>query len=205
MAFDIHNLKMGRERGIFRNHRWNYETTDSQATMNTAGYFNGLAALGGQIGDEIYATVWDSAVPAGPHPVPGSSVIDARVLLIVNAISAGGVVDVANGDAYVFDSTPPIGYAVAFHAGSYSIATTAATARVDITGAEVGAAYALSIASSGGGTPVTATGTVASGTFNITPLDLHLLTAGTLTATLTLTDTVGNVGSPVTGTATLGA
>jgi hypothetical protein len=104
MAFVPANLKMGEEFGIFRNHVWAYETTDSQATMNSANYFDGAAAKGMQIGDEVYATIWTSAVPTGGHPVPGTSAITGRIRFIVNAIAAGDPatahIDVADGDAY---------------------------------------------------------------------------------------------------------
>lgn len=109
MSVNLDNITMGREFGVFRNHQWHYETTDTQATMNTANYFDGLAARGAQIGDEIYATVWTSAVPTGGHPVPGTSAISARIRFMINAIAAGDPatahIDVADGDAYTMTDT----------------------------------------------------------------------------------------------------
>lgn len=109
MALELANLKMGEEFGIFRNHRWYYETLDNQAAQNSAGYFTGAAARGMQIGDEIIATVWTTAVPTGGHPVPGSSAITARIRHIVVSIAAGdaetAAVDVADGDAYTMTDT----------------------------------------------------------------------------------------------------
>lgn len=109
MAFNIANIQMGPEVGIFRNHIWYYETTDAIATINTAGYFNGLAARGAQIGDEIIVTQWTSAVPTGGHPVPGTSAITAKVRTYINAIAAGdpatAAIDIADGDAYTATDT----------------------------------------------------------------------------------------------------
>lgn len=107
MAFDITNFKMGEEFGIFRNHHWYYETTDSQATMNTAGYFSAAQATyerGVQPGDEIYATIWTTAVPTGPKIAP-TDVPAGRIRFLVNSVSAAGVIDVADGDAYTVTDT----------------------------------------------------------------------------------------------------
>lgn len=99
MAFNIANFKQGREFGIYRNHEWYFDLiTDDAAAMNTSGYFNGIAAYGAQIGDEIVATVWTTALPVGGHPAP-TDVIVSRTRFVVVQISAAGVVDVSNGDA----------------------------------------------------------------------------------------------------------
>lgn len=98
------------------------------------------------------------------------------------------------------DTVSPAGYAVAFTTSPVNAANQAAAA-FQMTGAEVGAGFSYSITSSGGGTPVTGTGTVATATQNVTGLDLSALADGTLTVSLTLTDTAGNAGTAVTGTA----
>lgn len=109
MALNLDNLKMGEEFGIFRNHRWAYETLDAIATVNTSGYFTGAAARGLQIGDEIVVTQWNTAIPTGGHPVNGSSAITARNRCIVISIAAGDLesaaVDIADGDAYTMTDT----------------------------------------------------------------------------------------------------
>lgn len=89
--------------GIFKNTRWSYETLDTVATMNTAGYFsnanNSTNKRRVQIGDEILATVWTTAVPAGGHPVE-TDVIAARALMVVVQVDDDtGVIDVADGDS----------------------------------------------------------------------------------------------------------
>jgi hypothetical protein len=58
-----------------------YKTADTQATVNTAAYFNSIASLL-KVGDIIF--VYDSTTPS-------------LVLTYVNAVSAAGVVDIADG------------------------------------------------------------------------------------------------------------
>jgi len=60
---------------------YSYKTADTQATVNTAGYFNSIASLL-KVGDIIF--VYDSTTPS-------------LVLTYVNAVSAAGVVDIADG------------------------------------------------------------------------------------------------------------
>ncbi|MGL4443246.1 MAG: hypothetical protein ACRCU1_06460 [Alsobacter sp.] len=105
--------------------------------------------------------------------------------------------------ASIGDTAGPSGYGVNIVAASYQLGVDANAVAVNLTTAEVGATYALSITSSGGGTPVTRTGTIATATTNLTAIDCSGLTAGTLTASLVLTDSHGNAGAAVTDTATL--
>ncbi len=60
---------------------YSYKTADTQATVNTAGYFNSIASLL-KVGDIIF--VYDSTTPS-------------LVLTYVNAVSSAGVVDIADG------------------------------------------------------------------------------------------------------------
>jgi hypothetical protein len=60
---------------------YSYKTADTQATVNTAAYFNSIASLL-KVGDIIF--VYDSTTPS-------------LVLTYVNAVSAAGVVDIADG------------------------------------------------------------------------------------------------------------
>lgn len=105
----------------------------------------------------------------------------------------------------ISDSTAPSGYAIVFTADSYTEGTDDSSVSLDVTGAEVGATWALTISSSGGGTNVTDNGTVSTASFTISGKDLTALNPGTLTASLVLTDTAANEGSPATDTATLSA
>jgi hypothetical protein len=82
MAFAMTGLtaigqsKRGNAPGLFL-----YKTADTQATVNTAGYFNSIASLL-TVGDVIF--VYDSTTPS-------------LVITYVNAVSGAGVVDIADG------------------------------------------------------------------------------------------------------------
>jgi hypothetical protein len=82
MAFAMTGLtaigqsKRGNAPGLFL-----YKTADTQATVNTVGYFNSIASLL-TVGDVIF--VYDSTTPR-------------LVITYVNAVSAAGVVDIADG------------------------------------------------------------------------------------------------------------
>jgi len=72
----IGQSKRGNAPGLFL-----YKTADTQATVNTVGYFNSIASLL-TVGDVIF--VYDSTTPS-------------LVITYVNAVSAAGVVDIADG------------------------------------------------------------------------------------------------------------
>mgnify|MGYP001458125118 CR=1 FL=1 len=102
-AYNNDHLVADYQFGIYKNTRWSYETLDDVATMNTAGYFSAANNTTNkrrvQIGDEILATVWTTALPAGGHPVE-TDVIAARALLVVVQVDDDtGVIDVSNGDS----------------------------------------------------------------------------------------------------------
>ncbi|MDD4271818.1 MAG: Ig-like domain-containing protein [Patescibacteria group bacterium] len=67
---------------------------------------------------------------------------------------------------------------------------------------ESGTTYNYSIEDASPGSPVTGTGTLTGGDQTITSIDVSSLDNGTLTASVTLTDTAGNVGPAGTDTAT---
>ena len=60
---------------------YSYRTADTQATVNTAGYFNSVSSLL-KVGDVLF--VYDSTTPS-------------LVLTYVNQVTAAGVVDIADG------------------------------------------------------------------------------------------------------------
>ena len=95
----------------------------------------------------------------------------------------------------------PAGYSVAFTTAPLTLANVGAAA-FDLTSAEVGDTYNYSITSSGGGTPVTGTGTVTAATMNFTGLDLSALPDGTITLSLTLTNALSVTGAAATDTTT---
>ena len=60
---------------------YSYKTADTQATVNTAGYFNSIATLL-KVGDILF--IYDTTTPS-------------LVLTYVNQVTAAGVVDIADG------------------------------------------------------------------------------------------------------------
>lgn len=117
-------------------------------------------------------------------------------LQIPAAVATGG--DNPNGSSnpttVIFDSEAPSGYSTSFLVAPID------DAGFEIGNAEVGASYSFTIGSSGGGTPVTGSGTVGSIQQQVTGLDLSGLGDGTLTLSVTLSDALGNTGAPVTAT-----
>ena len=99
----------------------------------------------------------------------------------------------------VLDSTPPSGYTVSIDQAGIDNDNDDALS-FTFAAAEVGATYDYSISSSGGGTPVTDTGTISTATDQITGIDVTALPDGTLTLAVTLTDPVGNEGEETTDT-----
>lgn len=101
----------------------------------------------------------------------------------------------------VGDVVAPAGYGVAFTTDPVYSGNVAAAA-FDITSAEVGSTYNYTISSSGGPATVTGSGTIAGATESVTGVDVSTLADGTLTVSVTLTDTASNVGGATTDTAT---
>ncbi len=101
--------------------------------------------------------------------------------------------------ALVIDTTAPSGYTVALDQGLINDGNKTA-ASLTFASAEVGTSYSYTLSSSGGGSPVTGNGTIATATDQITSLDVSGLSDGTLTLSVTLTDNAGNSGSAATDT-----
>ncbi|WP_421906331.1 Ig-like domain-containing protein [Mameliella sp.] len=95
------------------------------------------------------------------------------------------------------DTLAPSGYTATLDDDPVNVANETATG-FTFAGAEVGATYAFTITSDGGGAPVTGTGTIATATDQVTGLDLSGLSDGTLTLTVALTDPAGNTGPDAT-------
>lgn len=101
------------------------------------------------------------------------------------------------------DTIDPAGYSIAFGAASYTLGSDADEVDLEVADCDVGDTYALRITSSGGAGAVTGEGTIAADPHAIEGMDLSTLPAGTLTASLILTDPFGNAGDAATDTATL--
>ncbi|MCG8474638.1 MAG: hypothetical protein MI784_04060, partial [Cytophagales bacterium] len=113
-----------------------------------------------------------------------------------NSLTGG---EPATDETYTVDNTAPSGYSVTIDQSPVNAGNDNAVS-FTFAGAETGATYNYSFSSSGGGTPVTSSGTVASATETISGIDLSSLSEGTLTLSVTLTDPAGNAGSAATDT-----
>ncbi|WP_196766486.1 Ig-like domain-containing protein, partial [Pseudoalteromonas luteoviolacea] len=100
------------------------------------------------------------------------------------------------------DTKAPTGHSVSLGDTLYSN-TEKTAASFSFSSAEVGATYSYTISSSNGGTSATGNGTVTSASQTISNIDLSALNDGTLTLSVTLTDTVGNAATAVTATSEL--
>ncbi|MCG8475423.1 MAG: hypothetical protein MI784_08120, partial [Cytophagales bacterium] len=116
--------------------------------------------------------------------------------LASNALPSG---EPSTDEAYTLDNTAPSGYSITIDQSPINAGNETAVS-FTFAGAETGATYNYSFSSSGGGTPVTSSGTVASATETISGIDVSGLTDGTLTLSVTLTDPAGNAGSAATDT-----
>lgn len=130
-----------------------------------------------------------------------SGLLPGTLTLAVTVSTAAGGTGAPRQATVSFDGLPPSGYAVSF-ADTPVNAGNAANTGIAIAGGEVGSGYAYAITSSGGGTPVTGSGTLGADPESVTGLDLTGLADGTLTVSVTLTDSLGNAGTPVTATVT---
>ncbi|OFW88441.1 MAG: hypothetical protein A3J37_02580 [Alphaproteobacteria bacterium RIFCSPHIGHO2_12_FULL_45_9] len=97
------------------------------------------------------------------------------------------------------DVIAPSGYTAAFTTSPINDSNVTAAA-FTISSAEVGATYSYTISSSGGGANVTGNGTVSTTTQPVTGINLTGLADGTLTVSVTLTDSSSNAGTAVTNT-----
>src|SRR5690606_18562055 len=116
--------------------------------------------------------------------------------------AAGNTSVYSDAVTVVIDATAPDGHSVSFDDDAIN-ATEAASIGFSFSGAEVGAAYSYMITSSGAGTPVTGTGTLATATDPIGGIDVSGLPDGTLTLSVMVMDAAGNNAGAVTDAAIL--
>ncbi|WP_312159810.1 S-layer homology domain-containing protein [Oscillibacter sp.] len=128
-----------------------------------------------------------------------TSLPDGTLTLSVTLTDVAANTGTAAMDTISKDATAPVGYSVSIDQGSINNANQTAMS-FTFAGAEVGAAYNYTISSSGGAGSVTGNGAIAGATQQITGIDTTALPDGTLTLSVTLTDTVGNIGAAVTDT-----
>lgn len=112
--------------------------------------------------------------------------------------TAGNNYGINNKNSWNFTTTdpnPPSGYTVSIDQ-PYINNNNKTNMSFTFAGAEVGTTYNYTLTSSGGGTPVTGSGTINSATQQVTGVTTFGLNEGTLTLSVTLTDPALNVGTP---------
>ena len=103
----------------------------------------------------------------------------------------------------VYDATAPSGYSVSVDQ-PYANAANKTAMSFTFAGAEVdtptAATYSYTVSSSGGGTPVTGSGSITAASQQVTGVNVSTLPDGTLTLSVKLTDPAGNQGAAATAT-----
>jgi large repetitive protein len=188
MTITIQNLRDGSAEQL---------QADTSGTSITSTYADGVLTLSGVADVSTYQTVLRSITYGDTASSP---TIAARTISVV--VNDGTFSSVAaTSSLTLIKGTAPSGYSITANQITLN-STTAASAGFAFTNAEVGATYAYSISSSGGGTPVTGGGAVTSATQNVAGINVSSLTDGTLTFSVTLTNGVG-AGQPASATNTL--
>jgi hypothetical protein len=104
-----------------------------------------------------------------------------------------------NTSGVIVNAAIPSGYSVAYGADTLTNVNKANLSFI-ITSPKVNRTYNYSITSSGGGSPLTGSGTLTISPFTIGSLDVSGLPDGLLTLSLTLTDSLGGIGLAATDT-----
>ncbi|MEZ5752171.1 MAG: Ig-like domain-containing protein, partial [Paracoccaceae bacterium] len=125
-----------------------------------------------------------------------TSLSDGPVQITASVSNRGDDAQALATMALIKDTSAPAGHSVAFGPDRVN-AGSAQGLGFALSGAEVGASFAWSITSTGGGAPITGTGTVSNATDQITGIDASGLGDGTLTLSVVLTDAAGNPSAPV--------
>jgi cyclophilin family peptidyl-prolyl cis-trans isomerase len=133
-----------------------------------------------------------------------STLPDGTLTYNVTLTDTAGNKGVAAVATASLDQTAPQGYTITADEASLNNST-APAAGFTFVGAEVGATYKYTVTSDGnsGATSVTGSGTVNSQTQDVNDINVVSLPNGTLTYSVTLTDTAGNEGAAAKATATL--
>lgn len=162
-----------------------------------AGYSYTISSSGG--GTNVTGTGTISTATQNFSGLNLSGLNDGTLTVSMTLTDAAGNAGSAVTATVNKDVGAPTGYAVAFTTSPVNVAN-ASAASFQFSAAEIGATYSYTITSSGGGTPVTGSGTIATATDTISGINLSALVDGTLTVSVTLTDTSSNAGTAVTNT-----
>lgn len=190
-----------------------YGVAFNPATLNSSGATaGGFTFSAAEVGATYNYTFSDGA----SHTVTGSGTVssatqtvgsinlssldDGAVSLSVTLTDTAGNTGTAATASSSKDVSAPAGYSVSF-VPSYINAGNVSAGSFIFAAAEVGTTYSYTISDTASHS-VTATGTIATATDTISAIDLSTLTDGTLTLSVTLTDSLSNAGSATTATIT---
>jgi len=130
----------------------------------------------------------------------GDGTINISISAGTSSDTAGNLdVGAGPGADFTVDATAPSGYTVSVDQTAINSGNVSAFS-FTFTGAEVGSTYNYTISSSGGGTNATGSGTVTAADETISGINVSGPNDGTLTLSVTLTDTGGNTGPAATDT-----
>ncbi|WP_101749394.1 gliding motility-associated C-terminal domain-containing protein [Flagellimonas pacifica] len=133
---------------------------------------------------------------------PDDANADNEYEITLRATDSGGTTDqTITVKVTNVDDTPPSGYTVSINQSDIDTSNEGAIS-FTFASAEIGATYNYTFSSDGGGTNVTGTGTIVSATDQISNIDLSGLGDGTITLSVTLTDTNNNEGTAATDSVT---
>ena len=197
-----------------------YSITANQSVINAAADTNtGFTFAGATVGDiyHFIATTSDGVQVIGSGTVTSATqkVTSVNVTTLPDGLltfsvtltdAAGNLGNPATATA-TLDKTLPSGYSVTPSATVYG-EVAAEEAGFTINSAEVGDTYNYTITSTGGGETATGSGTVTSASQTVSGIDLLSVNGsevsnGTLTFSVTLTDSAGNQGTAATANAVL--
>jgi hypothetical protein len=170
-----------------------FSTADGTATTADSDYVAEIGTLTFNPGETVASvevTVTDDGV-VEPNETLTVTLTNPANATVLDGSATGTITN---------DDAAPVGYTVSFDADPVNNAGAGSTS-FTIASAVVGTTYDFTISSDGGGTPVTGSGTVATASQPVSGLDLAGLGDGTLTVSVTLTDSFGNEGVAANDTA----
>lgn len=173
-------------------------TNDATPTFNGTAEANATIAVISDVDGSLGTATADGS--GNWTLTPATALTQGAHVIHTTVTDPAGNVSESSADlALQLDTTAPAGHSVGFDGTVYNAALTSAS--FTFAGAEVGTTYGYSISSSGGGTPLTGSGTFASATDQVSGVNLAGLADGTLTLSVTVTDVAGNAATVVTATA----
>ena len=190
-----------------------YSITPDQSTLDNT---NAASASFTFANAQVGATYTYSISGGSATPVTGNGTVTSATQDVtginVSSLPNGTItysVTLSNGagtgqpvtQSATLDQTAPTGYTITADQSILNI-TNAATAGFTFTNAVVDDTYSYTVSSSGGGTPVTGSGTVALAGQDVTPINVSSLPNGTLTFNVTLANGAGT-GQPTSATTSL--